>query len=179
MPGPSEPTQRSTCEAVQRSRLSSGLLCAVDTGASFRPEAGPASAFVDTNIWVHAHLKVPGDPRHERALALVQSGLPLVISPQVVAEYYNVMLRNARADAWIQANLRAMFARTRLQPANAEVLATALSLRNRYGFSFWDCQIAAAALEAQCGVLLTEDMQHGQVLNQQLRVVNPLRDDAQ
>ena len=84
MPGPSEPTQRSTCEAVQRSRLSSGLLCAVDTGASFRPEAGPASAFVDTNIWVHAHLKVPGDPRHERALALVQSGLPLVISPQVV-----------------------------------------------------------------------------------------------
>ena len=179
MPVQSEPTKRSTCEAVQRSRLTSGPLGAVDTGASFRPEAGQGSAFVDTNIWVYAHLKVPGDPRHDRALALVQSGLPLVISPQVVAEYYNVMLRNARDDAWIQANLRAMFARTRLQPANAEVLATALELRNRYGFSFWDCQIAAAALAAQCDVLLTEDMQHGQVLNQQLRVVNPLRDDAQ
>ena len=122
---------------------------------------------------------MPGDPRHERALALVQSGLPLVISPQVVAEYYDVMLRNARADAWIQANLRAMFARTRLQPANAEVLTTALELRNRHAFSFWDCQIAAAALEAQCDVLLTEDMQHGKTLNKQLQVVNPLRDDAQ
>ena len=142
-------------------------------------EAGQVSAFVDTNIWVYAHLRVPGDPRHERALALVQSGAGLVISPQVVAEYYNVMLRNARADAWIQANLRAMFARTRLQPANAEVLTTTLGLRNRYGFSFWDCQIAAAALEARCTTLLTEDLQHGQVLEKQLRVVNPLRDDAQ
>ena len=142
-------------------------------------EAGQASAFVDTNIWVYAHLRVPGDPRHERALALVQSGVGLVVSPQVVAEYYNVMLRNARADAWIQANLRTMFARTRLQPANADVLATALGLRNRYGFPFWDCQIAAAALQAGCATLLTEDLQHGQVLDKQLRVVNPLRADAQ
>ena len=138
-------------------------------------EAGQASAFVDTNIWVYAHLSVPGDKRHERALALVQSGVGMVISPQVVAEYYNVMLRNARDDAWIQANLHAMFARTRLQPANADVLTTALSLRNRYGFSFWDCQIAAAALQARCDTLLTEDLQDGQVLEEKLRVVNPLR----
>ncbi|HEY8711006.1 MAG TPA: PIN domain-containing protein [Burkholderiaceae bacterium] len=89
------------------------------------------------------------------------------------------MLRNARADAWIQANLRAMFARTRLQPVNADVLATALALRNRYGFSLWDCQIAAAALQAGCATLLTEDLQHGQVLDRQLRVVDPLRADAQ
>ena len=142
-------------------------------------EAGQASAFVDTNIWVYAHLSVPGDKRHERALALVQSGASLVISPQVVAEYYNVMLRNARGDAWIQANLRAMFARTRLQPANADVLATALDLRNRYGFSFWDCQIAAAALQARCGTLLTEDLQDGQILDGRLQVVNPLRVDAE
>ena len=142
-------------------------------------EAGQASAFVDTNIWVYAHLSVPGDKRHERALALVQSGAGLVISPQVVAEYYNVMLRNARGDAWIQANLRAMFARTRLQPANADVLATALDLRNRYGFSFWDCQIAAAALQARCGTLLTEDLQDGQILDGRLQVVNPLRVDAE
>lgn len=142
-------------------------------------EANQASAFVDTNIWVYAHLKAPGDKRHERALSLVQTGTGLVISPQVVAEYYNVMLRNARDDAWIQANLRALFARTRLQPANAEVLDTALGLRNRYGFSFWDCQIAAAALQAGCGTLLTEDLQHGQLLEERLRVVNPFRETGQ
>lgn len=137
-------------------------------------EAGAAVAFVDTNIWVYAHLKAPGDVRHERALALVQSRADWIISPQVVAEYYNVMLRNAQSDAWIQANLRAIFARSRLQPANADVVATALDLRNRHGFSFWDCQIAAAALQARCANLLTEDLQHGQLIDSRLRVINPL-----
>lgn len=133
-----------------------------------------AKVFVDTNVWVYAHLSSPDDGRHDRALRRLQTEQDMVISPQVVAEYYSVMLRNARPDAWIQANLRAIFARTRLQPANAAVLNTALALRNRYGFSFWDCQIAAAALEAGCELLLSEDLQDGQVLGERLRVVNPL-----
>jgi predicted nucleic acid-binding protein len=133
-----------------------------------------ARVFVDTNVWVYAHLRSPDDERHGRALQRIQAEQDMVISPQVVAEYYSVMLKNARPDAWIQANLRAMFARTRLQPANAAVLNTALELRNRYGFSFWDCQIAAAALEAGCELLLSEDLQDGQVLAERLRVVNPL-----
>ena len=102
----------------------------------------------------------------------------LVITPQVVAEYYNVILRNAQTDSWIQANLRAMFARTRLQHANVEVLSTALELRNPHGFSFWDCQIAAVALQARCGTLLNGHVQHGQALDQRLHVVNPLRESA-
>ena len=133
--------------------------------------AGPA--FVDTNIWVYAHLEVRGDPRHGIALALVEGAGDQVISPQVVAEYYSVMLRNSRTDAWIAANLRAMFARTRLQPANAAVVESALALRARYGFSIWDCQIIATALQAGCTTLFTEDLQHGQVLEARLRVVNP------
>ena len=134
-----------------------------------------ASAFVDTNIWAYAHLKAPDDIRHERALELVRGPAELVISPQVVAEYYSVMLRNDQSDTWIQSNLRAMFARTKLQPANADMLVTALALRNRFAFSFWDCQIAAAALEAKCRTLFTEDLQHGQLLDKTLRVVNPFR----
>ncbi len=74
--------------------------------------------------------------------------------------------------------LRAIFLRTKLQPANAETLSTALALRKRLAFSFWYCQIAAAALQARCAILLTEDLQHGQVLEKRLRVVNPFREPA-
>jgi predicted nucleic acid-binding protein len=56
------------------------------------------------------------------------------------------------------------------------MLSMALDLRNRYGFSFWDCQIAAAALQARCATLLTEDLQHGEVLDERLEVINPLRE---
>jgi len=129
--------------------------------------------FVDTNIWIHAHLRTPGDARHPLALERLESEPDKIISPQVVAEYYSVMLRNGQTDAWIQANLRAIFARTQLQPADGAVLNTAMALRQRYGFSFWDCQIAAAALESGCELLLSEDLQHGQVLDGRLQVVNP------
>ena len=138
-------------------------------------ESAAPRIFVDTNIWVYAHLTAPGDKRHSRALTLVEAEPGLVISPQVVAEYYNVMLRHGQSDSWIQANLRAMFARTQLQPSNAEVLSVALALRNRYGFSFWDCQIAAAAKIAGCSRLWTEDLQHEQVLDESLLVVNPFK----
>jgi predicted nucleic acid-binding protein len=129
--------------------------------------------FVDTNLWVYAHLRSPGESRHERALTRLDTEEVRVISPQVVAEYYSVMLRNGQSDGWIQANLRAMFVRTRLQPLNGSVLDTALSLRNRHGFSFWDCQIAAAALEAGCALLLTEHLQHRQIVDGRLQIINP------
>jgi predicted nucleic acid-binding protein len=123
-------------------------------------ESASATTFVDTNVWVYAHLKTPDDPRHVRALALVRQVRGLVISPQVVAEYYSVMLRNGQ----------------RVQPANAELVAIALELRNRLGFSFWDCQIVAAALLAGCTTLFTEDLQHGQWIDGRLRIFDPLRE---
>ena len=48
----------------------------------------------------------------------------------------------------------------------------ALRLSDRYGFSIWDGLIVAAALEARCSTLLTEDMQHGQVV-EGVRIENP------
>ena len=50
-----------------------------------------------------------------------------------------------------------------------------MAIRARYRFSYWDCQIAAAALEAGCDTLFTEDLQPGQVIDGALTVANPLQ----
>jgi len=47
-----------------------------------------------------------------------------------------------------------------------------LGLSKRYGFSIWDGLIVAAAIEAKCSALLTEDLQHGQVV-EGVRIENP------
>jgi predicted nucleic acid-binding protein len=47
-------------------------------------------------------------------------------------------------------------------------------LAERYGLSIFDAMIAAAALNAGCDTLLSEDMQHGMALDE-LRIVNPFR----
>lgn len=45
---------------------------------------------------------------------------------------------------------------------------------DRYGFSWWDSLIVAAARAAACERLLTEDMQHGQDLDG-IEIVDPFR----
>ena len=49
----------------------------------------------------------------------------------------------------------------------------ALRIAAKYGFSFYDALIAAAALEAECAILYSEDLQDGQVIEERLTVHNP------
>lgn len=136
----------------------------------------PGARFVDTNIWVYAHLQAPGDPRHGVALDLVSNLVDGVISPQVAAEYYNVMLRAGREDSWIQDNLAMMLGYVRCHPLDEGLIRQSWTIRNRYGFSHWDCQILAAALSSGCSTLYTEDLQHGQRIDG-LIVIDPFKPD--
>ncbi|WP_428995649.1 PIN domain-containing protein [Lamprobacter modestohalophilus] len=54
-----------------------------------------------------------------------------------------------------------------------ETIRRAHAIKNRYGFSLWDALIVASALEAGCALLYTEDLQHGQWIEQTLRIENP------
>ena len=48
----------------------------------------------------------------------------------------------------------------------------AISLGRRFGLSFWDSLILQAALDSECTLLVTEDLQHGQRIGG-LKVENP------
>ena len=49
----------------------------------------------------------------------------------------------------------------------------AFNLSLKYGFSYWDSMIVATALENNCEVLYTEDMQHGLLVEKTLLIKNP------
>ncbi|OHC72820.1 MAG: hypothetical protein A3H93_02060 [Rhodocyclales bacterium RIFCSPLOWO2_02_FULL_63_24] len=59
-----------------------------------------------------------------------------------------------------------------LAPTSAMTVLSALRLRQSHQLSPWDALIVAAALEANCERLLTEDLQHGQII-EGLEIVNP------
>jgi predicted nucleic acid-binding protein len=52
-----------------------------------------------------------------------------------------------------------------------------LSTQRKYHFSCWDSLILAAAVENDCDTLYSEDLQHGQVIEEKLRLVNPFAQD--
>jgi predicted nucleic acid-binding protein len=128
-----------------------------------------AEPFLDTNVLVYAF----SDALHTvKAESLVMDGG--IISVQVMNEFVRVM-RQKQRKRWneihqMNAVLRALLSPP--MPLTLEMHDKAVMLAERFGFEFFDCVIVAAALEAGCTTLYTEDLQHGQVIDD-LTVRNP------
>ncbi len=129
-------------------------------------------SFFDTNVLVYI---VSGDPaKAERAEAIIEAGG--VISVQVLNELANVARRKMRMS-WQETHmflslLRGLFT---VHSLEVETHETGLALAERYNLSIYDAMIVAAALHAGCDTLWSEDMQHGMVLCEKLRIVDPFR----
>ncbi|MFA7503737.1 MAG: PIN domain-containing protein [Burkholderiaceae bacterium] len=135
------------------------------------------AAFLDTNILIYAHLQVEDDPRCERAYRFLRTSTRFVLSTQVIAEYSARMIRQKLSDAHIYGNVEALLTYYDVRDVSSSTLRTAWGVRQRYGFAYRDSQIVASALEAGCDTLYTEDLQHGQVIEKRLTLVNPLLGD--
>ena len=131
-------------------------------------------AFFDTNILVYAQ---EADRKGERARTLMAKGG--VISVQVLNEFTNVALKK-RKRSWPEIEtavgvIRARFPKVIL--LTVEIHAAAVVLAREHGLSIYDALIVAAALEAGCDTLFSEDMQHQRAFGS-LRIINPFLHDA-
>ena len=54
----------------------------------------------------------------------------------------------------------------------------ALSLKDLYGYSYYDCLIIASALESDCEILFSEDMTNEQIIENTLKIVNPFKNNS-
>ena len=134
--------------------------------------------FLDTNIFVYAFLA--SEPRKRaKAVELIESCLGSgrgCISYQVVQEFANVA-RKKFATRLSAENCKA-FIDAAMQPLNrvassTALIHTALDLQDELKYSFYDCVMLAAALQAGSSTLYTEDLQHWQLVHGTLRIVNP------
>jgi predicted nucleic acid-binding protein len=121
-----------------------------------------ARPFLDTNVLVYAF--AANDARGAVAEALVAAGG--IVSVQVLNEFVNVSRKKLRRSwADVQAALDALG--TLLDPPlplTAELHRRAVALARRHAFAFYDSLIIAAASQAKCRVLYTEDMQDGRTI---------------
>ncbi len=98
-------------------------------------------------------------------------------SLHVLHEYYDVATRKLRLQpVEIRLSVRRLFAWNPVVP-DLELFQRAWLLQDRYGLSFWDTLVVAAAQAADCTHLLTEDMQDGQDLDG-LLVMDPFSREA-
>jgi len=126
--------------------------------------------FLDSNVLIYAFTT---DPRAVTAQILLLRGC--VMSVQVLNEFANVARRKL-GMTWLEVR-ESISSITTLCPSirsiEIETHLEALRIAERHGYTVFDALIIAAALQADSGILWSEDMQDGVVIDKRLRIVNP------
>ncbi|MEI6065730.1 MAG: PIN domain-containing protein [Methylococcaceae bacterium] len=129
-----------------------------------------ARVFADTNLFIYAESQDPD--KAARAIEIIQNSQ--VISTQVINETVSVLIRKHKFLLSEAHEIKeSLLDLCEVVAVDTSTLRKAIDLAKRYSLSHWDSLIVAAALLANCEKLYSEDMQHGQVFDDQLTVVNP------
>lgn len=134
------------------------------------------ATFLDTNIVVYAFDAGSGSKQDVAQRVLADPEIEVVLSAQVLTEFYWVTTRrlapplsHAAAAAAVDA-----LAHLRVVATDPALVRSAVRSAERHHLALWDALIVEAAALAGCDTLLTEDFNAGQVING-VEVVNPFR----
>lgn len=139
-----------------------------------------AARFVDTNVLIYAASPAPDEAdKQHAALRLLDAG-GLVLSVQVLQEFYHQATHPKRNDALAHHQaVRFIESITRfpVQAVTVDLFRDAVAISHRFQISYWDGAILAAARAAGCDAVYTEDLSDEQDYDG-LRVINPFRESA-
>jgi predicted nucleic acid-binding protein len=97
----------------------------------------------------------------------------IIISTQVLSEFYSVMTKYKRPHSEIVSSITDIIRCTNVTGVSLSTIELCLKLKEKYGYSYWDSLILAAAVENDCGTLYSEDMSHGHTIEGRLTIQNP------
>jgi predicted nucleic acid-binding protein len=131
----------------------------------------PARAFFDTNVLIYVLAK--DDPRCRRSEELLAAGG--VLSVQILNEFVSVARRKLLMSwgeiAEALAGIRILCSSP--LPLTVDTHETALKIAETHGYGIYDALVIAAALEAGCETLYSEDLHDGQTIDAQVTIRNP------
>ena len=138
--------------------------------------------FIDTNIWIYSLVESNRETdryKREVSLKLLENLVKenfICMSIQVVNEcHWNFVrkfkLEDKIAIKTIEDNILQI---AEVYGINLSTYELSHIIRQKYKVSFWDSLMTASALENGCNILYTEDMQHGQIIEDSLKIINPI-----
>jgi len=138
-----------------------------------------AKVFVDTNIIIYAYdVSAPG--KHEKAKAVMKelwnTGRGMV-STQVLQEFFVTITKKVPRPLGV-ADARGIvrdLLTWKTVVVDGETVLEAIDIHDRRRRSFWDSLIIASAVEGGAAILLSEDLSHGEMM-EEIQIINPFRD---
>lgn len=132
----------------------------------------PDKVFVDTNVLVY-FISAEEDKK-VKAGEVIFSGQEVHVSSQVMSEFITVCFsKSLLALEDLTVLVDNFFESLRFSCVEESTIKKSLRLKKEFNYSYWDSLIIASALENNCSMLYTEDMQDGQIIDDKLTIVNP------
>ena len=127
--------------------------------------------FLDSNIFLYAFCD------KDKQKQLISKKLVLddaFISVQVINEVsVNLLKKLKLSELQVENFINSCFTHYDVVNLSKKIFIVASRLRLNYSISYYDSIIVSAALENNCAVLYSEDMQHEQIIENSLTIVNP------
>jgi len=135
--------------------------------------------FLDTNVLVYAYDKHERK-KQVRAQSILKGAIQEesgCLSAQVLGEFFTVVTRKIKEPLSVK-NAHAVIELLSILPVqeiDLVLVQQAIRTHERYGISYWDSLIVAAAAASGCGQVHSEDLKDGETYDG-VRVVNPFKD---
>ncbi|OCQ94795.1 hypothetical protein BCD64_20425 [Nostoc sp. MBR 210] len=130
--------------------------------------------FLDTNLWIYLYAKNPPEKSQKVAEIIKNNYSSLLVSTQVLGELFHVLTRKKFTSTTDATTIISDIVNTfPILAINTTEVIQALEIHNKYSYSYWDSLIISTALLSECSIIYSEDMQHNQLIENQLRIINP------
>ena len=130
--------------------------------------------FIDTNVLVYVYDNDSAAKQARARDTLEQCDAKLVISPQVLGEFFVTITRKLTRTRKIAEAAKAVeqLRGYEVQAITGSTVSSAIARTQSSMLSYWDALIVESAIAAGANRLLTEDLSHGQQFDG-LEVTNP------
>ena len=130
--------------------------------------------FLDSNIFIYMYDSIQKEKR-EISLSLVDSN-NCVTSTQAINEISSVLTKKIKKPvSEVLKVLEDIYLICDVKQLQKSTVFNALNFVDRYGFSYYDCLMLASAVENNCDIVYSEDMQDGQRIENKLTIINPFK----
>ncbi len=133
-------------------------------------------AFLDTNILVYLYSKDEPEKRIIASELVLNPYSEYIISTQVIGEFIAILRKKFRYDIeTIRVAINDFRENFEIAVIRTDTIDKSLYIMEKYGFFWWDSMIVSSALENNCRFLYSEDLQHNQMIERKLKVINPFK----
>jgi predicted nucleic acid-binding protein len=130
--------------------------------------------FADSNVLLY----LLGDDETKKDIAKSILKSNPAISTQVISENINVLFKKFKdiTTGEIIQHTSLLTNYCQVSTVTVATIEKALELKIKYQFQWYDCTILSAALLTTCNIIYSEDLNHNQLIEGTLRIINPFRE---